>query len=246
MLLALMVYSPRSPVAQAATLMGRDMRLAVSLVAPPQGATRMIAVPFHRQEHSLSCEIASLRSALLALHIDVPEYLLFTALPMDDTPKRVSSSGDMTWGDPDRGFVGNINGKMPSTGYGVHAPPIVEMAKHYYVDAAQIRADDAAALIRAVDAGHPVIVWFPIGSDPRPMSWRTPDGRLVQAALYEHTAVVNGYRADANGGIEEIHLVDPLTGERSEPWDEYIRRTAMLGNQAVVLSPKFFVVKEPR
>ena len=242
LMVTLAAYTPGSPVSQAATIMERDMKIAVSLIAPPQNATMRINVPFHKQEHSLSCEIASLRSALLALNIDVPESILLSALPRDATVKAASADGGMMWGDPEKGFVGNIDGRMPSTGYGVHAPPIQEMAKLFYADATMIRADDAAALRAAIDAHHPVLVWTPIGDNPQPTTWNTPEGTTVNAALYEHTAVVNGYRLNESGDIVEVFLVDPLTGYRSETWEEFVRRTAMLGNQAIELSPKSFIV----
>ena len=242
-MLAIAAYVPGSPIRQAATVMDRSMRIAVSLIAPPRNMTKKIEVPFHKQEHSLSCEIASLRSALLALDIDVPEAILLSALPRDATPKQVSASGEVTWGDPNMGFVGNIDGKMPSTGYGVHATPIANLARLFYSDATMIRADDAPAIISAVDAQHPVIVWTPIGHNPQLVTWKTPQGTTVQAALYEHTAVINGYRTDEEGKIVEVFLVDPLTGYRSESWDEYARRTILLENQAVELMPKSFVVR---
>ncbi len=243
LMLAIAAYTPGSPLRQVGILMGRSMRVAVSLVAPPRNMTKKINVPFHQQEHALSCEVASLRSALLAVGVDVPEAILLSALPRDTTSREISASGEITWGDPEKGFVGDIDGEAPSTGYGVHALPIAEVAQLFYADALMIRADDAPAIIAAVDAQHPVIVWTAIGDDPQPLTWKTPHGVTVDGARTEHTAVINGYRTDVSGRIVEMFLVDPLTGYRSEPWEEYARRTALLGHQAVELMPKSLIAR---
>ena len=85
---------------------------------------------------------------------------------------------------------------MPSTGYGVHTAPLAELAG-LYATATKMRSDDATALVRAIDAGHPVIVWTVLGKRPYSISWKTPAGKTVKAAMYEHTSVVYGYRGTA-------------------------------------------------
>lgn len=215
-----------------------EIRSVFAATFPPQGATRMLHVPFHRQEHALSCEIASLRSALLATGLDVSEDILLSALPRDNTPKSVAANGAITWGDPNKGFVGNIDGRMPSTGYGVHAPVIKEVAQLYTV-VKDIRANDPAAITAAIGRGHPVIVWSAIGKNPQKTSWQTPSGETVEAAFYEHTLVVAGYKGSA-AAIESVFVVDPLTGLREESWSEFIWRTGFLNHQALEIIPVRF------
>ena len=191
----------------------------------------MLAVPFHKQEHPLSCEIASLRSALLTVGLDVPESILLDGLPMDPTPKRWTSASSFTWGDPDEGFVGNINGRMPSTGYGIHAQGLAKVAS-LYAAALPIRVNDAARLMTAIDAGHPVIAWSVLGNEPRGYTWQTPAGKKIYAALYEHSVVVAGYTGSGNT-IEKVFVVDPRTGLREESWEEFIWRTGFLNYQGL-------------
>lgn len=71
--LVLSVYLPNSPWTALRLGLQRKLAQAASTIMPPKGATKKILVPFHKQEHALSCEIASLRSALHALGIEVTE-----------------------------------------------------------------------------------------------------------------------------------------------------------------------------
>lgn len=126
--------------------------LAASLTPLPQ-PTAQIDIPFHRQEHSLSCEIASLRTALLAYGLDVPESELLRRLPFDRTPKSVG-----VWGDPNKGFVGNVDGKMFMTGYGVYWDPIASLSQQWK-RAEVVRNATPQELAQHILAGRPVIVW---------------------------------------------------------------------------------------
>jgi hypothetical protein len=81
-------------------------------------------VPQIYQEKSLSCEAASLRMALKYKGVDASEDHLINLIGFDLTPKRGN-----VWGDPQFGFVGKINGRRMSTGYGVYWLPVLKVAK---------------------------------------------------------------------------------------------------------------------
>jgi uncharacterized protein YvpB len=213
-----------------ASLRIKTQRL-IAVVVPPKAGTRMLPVPFHKQEHALSCEIASLRSALLTLGLDVPEHMLLDALPMDPTPKQWTSASAFTWGDPDEGFVGSIDGKMPNTGYGIHANGLAKIAS-LYAAAIPMRVNDATRLMNAIDAGHPVIAWSVLGKTPRAYTWQTPAGKTIQGALYEHSVVVAGYTSNGSA-IQKVYLIDPRTGPKEESWEEFVWRTGFLNYQGL-------------
>ena len=80
-------------------------------------ATIKLDVPYHRQEHSLSCEIAALKMALDYYGLKISESDLIKELVFNTKDSR---SKNNIWGDPDLGFVGNIDGKIPNGGYGVY------------------------------------------------------------------------------------------------------------------------------
>lgn len=209
----------------------------MAAVAPARNIAGQLNVPFRKQEHALSCEMASLRSALETVGVKIAESELLKQLPRDATPKKYTSRTAFTWGDPNKGFVGNVDGRMPSTGYGVHAPPVADLASRYAV-ATRIKSNDADALTRAIDAGHPVIVWSVIGSRPSKTTWKTPEGTVINAAYYEHTLVVSGYKRNAEGAIASVVVVDPKTGRREESWKDFTWRTGFLDHQAIEIAAK--------
>ena len=84
---------------------------ALRVIVPVNPAIKL-AVAYHRQEHGLSCEVASLLMALNYKGIEVTENELIRQLPVSDPGPRQK---DNTWGDPNLGFVGNIDGIMPNT-----------------------------------------------------------------------------------------------------------------------------------
>ena len=215
----------------------RTMTVRVSLFTGPIIARAFLFnVPFRHQQHALSCEVASLRTALAGIGIAVSEWDLWLQLPKDQTQKHVVAH-QTVWGDPNQGFVGNVNGRMPKTGYGVFADPIMDVAQ-LYANPTRIRVDDGHAIDAALAARHPVIVWTVIGPlPPTSYHWTLPNGTRMDAPAYEHTVVVVGYRGTADQ-MEGVYVVDPLTALRYESWDEFQARTAPFGHVGVEIGKK--------
>lgn len=179
-------------------------RISYALASKPK-ATVKLAVPFHRQEHALSCEAAALHAALTARGVPVTESGLIAAIGFDPTPKR---GGE--WGDPNVAFVGNINGRQPQTGYGVYWDPVARVANRYRRAEAET-GRTVAYLARQIADGNPVVVWGFIRGG-QPYSWRTPGGRIVEAVVGEHARVAIGF----SGTVEfptGFFLMDPTYGE---------------------------------
>jgi uncharacterized protein YvpB len=165
-------------------------------------------VPFHRQEHSLSCEIASLQMALAGVGINVPESELISHLDFDPTAK----SGGV-WGDPYKGFVGSVDGAMPRTGYGVYWDPIAKLGLRY--TRTRVITDGTLQHLTAqIDAGRPVVVWGHFGNGSK-FSWRTPEGRVITAVSGEHARTLIGYIGSSDNP-EKLIVMDPIYGE--ERW----------------------------
>jgi uncharacterized protein YvpB len=191
-------------------------------------ATVKLAVPFHRQERSLSCEIATLRMVLNFRGLGVTETELLSRLPFDPTPKQ----GNI-WGDPDRGFVGDINGRMPSTGYGVHWGPINDLANQYRPSEIIVGWSPSQVAQEIVN-GNPIIMWGVAGSRPRRIYWQTPEGETVRAALIEHTRVITGFR----GTIEKplgFYTLDPIYREIYYPVGRLYKNWEVLDVYGVVV-----------
>lgn len=191
-----------------------------------QAVTRL-AVPFHRQDHKLSCEIATLVMALRYRGVDISEQPIIDAIGFDPTPKK-----DGVWGDPDVAFVGDIDGQQPGTGYGVYAAPIAS-AGSAYRPSRVITGASLEELLTQVKGGNPVIVWGNASTGKR-VDWKTPAGKTVRAIVGEHTRVVIGFVGSVSTPTTIITL-DPLYGERRFSRAAFLADWALLGNLAVVV-----------
>lgn len=204
--------------------------VSILLIAPltTDAATRL-PVSFHRQEHSLSCETATLKMALGAHQIVVSEDELIAKLPFDPTLK-----GAGIWGDPNKGFVGSINGSMLHTGYGVYWDPIADLGNQYATTRI-IQHGSASEVARHVAAGNPVIVWGYYGRRAV-YTWQTAKGETIKAVNGEHTRVVYGF----DGPVENpthFYLIDPLDGPMSWSTEKFMYNWSALDHHAVVVMP---------
>ncbi len=184
-------------------------------------------IAYDRQDHTLSCEVATLKMALSYFGVSVDEQPLIDAIGFDPTPK---SSG--VWGDPNVAFVGDINGRQPSTGYGVYWDPIAQAGAAYRTTRA-FTGGQLGHIIGEIQQGHPVIIWGTAGSGAD-IDWQTPDGKHIDAIMGEHTFVVTGYVGAASGPTRII-VLDPLSGERYLSVDQFMWMWGLLGNSGVVV-----------
>lgn len=191
--------------------------------------TARLDVPYHRQEHALSCEVATLQMVLNYRGVAVTEAELIAQLPFATREPRGPGN---TWGDPQQGFVGSLDGRMPNTGYGVYEGPIVALARGFR-PAEVMTGASLTTLLELIAAGHPVIVWGTLSSG-RDISWTTPDGARVTAIDGEHTRVLIGF----TGPLERprsVLLLDPIYGSMTMSRARFLANWALLGNKAVVV-----------
>jgi uncharacterized protein YvpB len=186
-----------------------------------------LSVPFHKQEHHLSCEVATLVMALAYRNVSVSEATLIKAIGFDPTPKK-----NGVWGDPYKAFVGDIDGHQPSTGYGVYWDPIASAAKKYR-SARVITGGNITDITAEIKKGNPVIFWGTAGTGKR-IDWKTASGQNIMAVSGEHTRVVVGFIGPADNPTKIITL-DPLFGEKYFTQASFLANWAVLGNNAVVV-----------
>ncbi|HEY9731616.1 MAG TPA: C39 family peptidase [Drouetiella sp.] len=189
-----------------------------------------LPVPYAHQEHSLSCEVACLKMALNYQGAHVSEHDLIKLLPFDATGQKDEGR---TWGDPNTGFVGDIDGQMGVTGYGVYWEPIAAVGRHWRkteILEGGTEKDIAANLA----ANRPVIVWGYSGESGKPIEWKTPLGKKVSAVRGEHARVVTGFAGDPQN--PEVFLIsDPYFGELLWSKDELEKNWHSLGDHGVVV-----------
>jgi len=187
-------------------------------------------VPFHRQEHSLSCEIATLKMILDYYGTSVSESELLSALPFDT---RLPRQKNNIWGDPDLGFVGNIDGKIPNGGYGVYEKPIFDLAYKFGRTAVIFTGEKLSAILTEVQAGHPAIVWGTL-STGKDISWTTKNGKKIHAIYGEHTRIIIGFDGTIKNPTK-IFLMDPVYGEIVMTKEKFLYNWGLMDNKAIVV-----------
>lgn len=196
---------------------------------PEKKITVKLNVPYHRQEHALSCEIAALKMALNFYGVKISESELLAELAYDT---KLPRSKDNIWGDPDLGFVGNINGNIPNQGYGVYEQPIADIASKFRKSKA-LKNGSLSNILTEVAEKHPVIVWGTLASG-KDISWKTKEGKFIKAIYGEHTRVVIGFSGTVSNP-KYIIFRDPIYGTITMTKKEFLKDWALLGNKAVVV-----------
>jgi len=198
----------------------------------PKATAAVLDIPFHAQDHPVTCEIASLRMALSGRAIDTDERTLLQLTGIDDRPAEDGGGHIVRWGNPNQMFVGDPDGHISShTGYGVYAGPIARAAARSGVYVLSSGTGTAPSAIYAhVIAGHPAVVW--VTSDYRRadvQTWRAWDGSSIPYALTEHTVLIVGV-------TPAIVLVnDPMKGQVWHSKSEFESAYATFGGMAVII-----------
>lgn len=210
------------------------LALSVLLLVPAMASAQAVRleVPLHHQEHALSCEAAALRMALGALGTDVSEDELLSRLARDPTPREVQPDGSVVWGDPEVGFVGEVDGAFAVDGYGVYEEPIAELARAEGAGGSTaLRGADAEELYAAVRSGMPVVVWMPYAGQVRGRgAWLTPSGVEVPYVVTEHAVVLIGLSDDG------VLYADPYTASVQRlGLSQFEAAIAELGGRAVIV-----------
>ncbi len=186
------------------------------------------------QAHALDCEAAALEIALSAVGVTATQDGLVASMGADLRAPVVRNGLPVAWGDPYSTFVGNINGRMLVTGYGVYYPPVVAAAHVAGANAFGEEGAQPAALYAAVAAGDPVVVWAPhLMALSAVGVWTAWDGRAVWYSSHEHAQVLIGF--DYNAAT--VTLADPLDGRvYTYPMSLFESRFSTFHSMAVVVS----------
>lgn len=180
---------------------------------------KLLAVPYFKQIYTLSCEAASIQMVLSYNGITSNQDDLMSQIGYS-TPIRstVDSKGNMIWGDPDLGFVGDVDGYMigrnrgirGATGWGTKKGPVARVVEKYLPNS-KAETGNIEKLRKELDSGNPVIFWHVRDDANQERAvYTTPAGKKVDLFQY-HVAVIRGYR-QLDEGVEFI-VSDPLTGE---------------------------------
>jgi uncharacterized protein YvpB len=195
-----------------------------------------LEVPLIQQEFALSCEVAALEMALAYYDIETSQQQLLDEVGYAQPQKlTLVRPGYYVWGDPEVGFVGDVNGWFSGqrdgetkleygTGWGVNNGPIARVAKNYRPDSEEVDGANSLLLRKAISEGYPVL-WWHRRSEAQldPINVYTSSGE-VRKFQEMHVSVLYGYDKDEEGNYR-YHFNDPyfeqviLTeGEMLEQW----------------------------
>lgn len=166
-------------------------------------------VPWIRQEHTFTCYVGASRMALAYYGIELTEKQAVDKIAHQDVSRSFVTG---TWGDPNKGIVGSIDGSGQG-GYGAHWDPVAKMISQYRPVEVK-RHWNIPELLEQVKQGYPVIIWWVNGVWPvKDISWKTPDGQTVYTVNGMHVEVVNGWIGD-QANPDYILTKDPWRGDR--------------------------------
>ena len=202
-----------------------------------------LAVPFSKQDYSLSCEVASLQMALAYRGINVSEDDLLAKIPKTlPYAKEFQSDGAFVWGDPDIGFVGDVNGKWKSkeqglvggTGWGVNYKPIANLTDSFRKDSYGKRGGSTQEIKNELEAGNPVIIWMQSDKTVKEeIFYKTQSGKTVKF-IQDHVVLITGYKTSKQHGF--VYTVkDPFFGETTWSEARLNRYWARYNNDMVVV-----------
>jgi uncharacterized protein YvpB len=191
----------------------------------------ILEVPIISQNPELKygCEVTSLAMLLRHAGHDVDKLSLARQVKKDPEPL-VQRNGDIKeWGDPNKGFVGDMTGVRK--GFAVYNKPLEELLRRYVKErTVNLTGTSYQAILDSVAAGHPVVIWT-TGDFQLPTEWESwhKDGKKVVAPFDEHAVLLVGYDE------QYAYVNDPLTGVKQQR----VSHTAMqksweaLGKQAI-------------
>lgn len=177
------------------------------------------------------CEVTSLSMLLHTAGIEVDKMVLAEQVKKDPA-NRVIKDGNIYFGNPHKGFVGNMY-TYEKPGYGVYNEPIYELAEQYLPGKTiNLTGQTFEELKIHLSDGRPI--WVIINTQYRKLedsyfqTWHTNDGP-IRITMKEHSVMITGY------DDEYIYFNDPLTGQknRKEPMKDFEASWVQMGSQAI-------------
>ncbi|HUC20968.1 MAG TPA: Ig-like domain-containing protein [Candidatus Polarisedimenticolaceae bacterium] len=170
--------------------------------------TLKLAVPGYHQAYPLSCESSALRMALAYRGIAVSDFEILVRLNYNPRPRDQANN---SWDNPYQMFVGDVNGQMGVTGWGVYGPPIAAAAQSFGRSASYVSGISVNQIAQAIHSNNPVVLWGYSGASVRPDGWNTSSG-VVQAPRNEHVRTVYGVAGTPANPIG-FYIHDPIYGD---------------------------------
>lgn len=187
-----------------------------SFSLPLASEITLMDIPLDWQDKKLSCEAASLKMALGYKKVFVSENDIMAKIGCDLTPHQ-----NNIWGDPNRSYVGDIDGKICVTGYGVHWQPVAKAAS-YWREVEAFSNWDLQDLTKELEAGNPVVFWGTMPVETlTDCSWHTAQGEYIKTYQETHVRLAVGFIGSA-ADPKKIIINDPLSGKLYWPTSYFL------------------------
>lgn len=180
------------------------------------------------------CEVTSLSMLFQYNGIQLDKLKLADRIVKDPAPIVKNAKGGIeSWGNPQKGFVGDIRGYR--MGFGVYHKPILKLIEDIKPGhGLNLTGKPFDELLHQVEQGRPVLVWTTTSLKPIAESawitWKTADGP-VRTTLNEHVVLLVGYDADY------FYVNDPMDGVKSKKVarEPFIKTWEQMGKQALTI-----------
>jgi uncharacterized protein YvpB len=175
-------------------------------------------VALYYQRHALSCEETSTSMGLVHQGLHISQDQILARLGVDNTPARLVNGYVVRWGDPDRAFVGNVNGSENNyTGQQANPKALVRVLNSYGAKIIEWSEPgvgpnviSAQEIYKQVVAGHPVVAYATWDWNwHRIYYYRSEDGNRVPliSPADDHVYLVVGVSAT------RVLINDPIRGQ---------------------------------
>jgi len=191
-------------------------------------------VPLYRQTHTFTCNVTAIAMALAYKGRSASEMSVYNGIGKDNTPCTKSGTTITYWGNPNAGYVGDINGGGDCGGYGVHWSPSSSYIASQGVSNSVISGWSASQLAKEIEKGHPAVLWWQNGaSSAYWKTWASPSGN-VNALNGMHSEVVIGFIGSSDN---PTHMItnDPWRGRRTIAVGTFNALWGYFGRTAIII-----------
>lgn len=207
---------------------GLDSNKSFDFSFSTKASETILNVALDYQDKPLSCEAASLKMALRYKGAGVSEDDIMGIIGFDPTIR----NGNI-WGDPYNAFVGDINGRQNTTGYGVYWDPIARAANNWR-RAEAFTGWSVSQVAGQIAEGNPVVIWGVTGRSIARDDWNTPSGKSILAWRGEHARTLIGFKGSVSNPTSFI-INDPISGRLTWSRSQFESNWGTFGNAGVVV-----------
>lgn len=198
-----------------------------------------------KQKYKLSCEAASLQMALKYYGIEKTQDELSADFGSSKPLKIELQNNEPIWGDPELGFVGDVNGNFKVstdykenisklTGWGASNTVVAKASNKYRANSISIKNGSITDINTALQNKQPVIFWHQRDDAPQgTFTYKTTAGKQV-TMITNHVALIVGMKkADQQKTVYSIN--DPIYGQYELEENELLRLWSKYNKDIVIV-----------